>query len=58
MIYTCTNDRYSNDSDQFDSIEDFQAMCEGCFGQRADLTDHGDTVTDETGAVVLRRVAD
>jgi hypothetical protein len=58
MTYTCTNDRYSNDSDTYESIEEFQAMCLACHGERAQLTDNGDTVTDETGAVVLRRVAD
>ena len=54
MTYTCTNDRYCPDAATFDSIEEFQEMCLACFGERAQLTDHGDTVTDETGEAVMR----
>jgi|APGre2960657404_1045060.scaffolds.fasta_scaffold291367_1 hypothetical protein len=57
-MFTCTNDSYCPTADTFESVEDFQAMCEAVFGRRVVLTPRngGDEWLDESGAVVLQRV--
>ncbi len=58
--YTCTSDRYDNSpNNRYDSVEDFQAMCEACFGGRVDLyCDGGEWFDRETGEAVLVPVAE
>lgn len=58
-MYHCTNDRYSNTHEPFDSVEDFQAMCMALFDEEADLyEDGGDYYDRHDGALTLTPVAE
>jgi|TARA_Y100000310_G_scaffold95355_3_gene93177 hypothetical protein len=53
-MFKCTNDRYSNTDVLYDSVEDFQSMCEAVHGERADLYADGSIHCDyATGETVL-----
>jgi hypothetical protein len=51
--YNCVSDRYDQCPTDTYTLDEFQAMCRGCFGEQDDLTQDGDNYRDETGAVVL-----
>lgn len=54
----CVNDRYSNTHQPFDSVEDFQAMCEAVHGEPVPMyEDGGDYYHADTGVRVLTPVA-
>ena len=59
-MYRCTNDLYTRDTDTFETVEDFQAMCLACFDERASLRASGDDFVqdggDYDGQIVLERV--
>jgi hypothetical protein len=54
-MYLCVNDRYTRDTEVYGSVEDFQAMCEACFGERAELYRDGENYHDDTGEIVLQK---
>jgi len=64
MNWICTNDRYCQDPEHFDSVEDFEAMVRECFPDECeDLElregsdrDGQEVVYDEHNEVALRRV--
>jgi len=40
--YICRNDGFTPNPDWFNSVEEFLAMCEGCFGEQPHLTLRGE----------------
>jgi hypothetical protein len=58
-MFVCTNPRYTPITDTFASVEEFQAMCFACFGERAKVCRRVDgRYYDETGAIVLSPTCD
>ena len=48
MALICVSDRYTQNCDRFNDLDDFLAMCRACFGSEPELTCgsdyNGDTV--------------
>ena len=57
-MYICTNDRYCNSNETFESVEDFRAMCEQVFGSAPVLlvSPSGVVIEIPSGEIVLREV--
>lgn len=56
-MFVCTNPRYTPITDTFASVEEFQAMCVACFGERATIRRVDGRYYDET-AIVLSPTCD
>lgn len=57
--YTCTNDRFCNNDENFDSVEDFLKYCVASFGEEPSIEPRNfaaEWIDTDTGEVVLRAV--
>jgi hypothetical protein len=53
MTYRCISDRYDPTGGHYDSVEDFGAMCEACFGEAPELRQDGEQYRDDQGIVLV-----
>lgn len=52
----CTSDRYTQDREEYASVEEFCAMCEACFGEAPELRRVGDEWHDNEGVVLVEEM--
>ncbi len=53
----CVSDTYDQDGGTYDDVADFLRMCDACFGERPDLTEHSGSWY-EGGTLVLEPVSE
>jgi len=59
-VWACYNDTYCHDTEIFETVEEFAAMCEAVYGVapvlKPAIRASGSVMVDEEGSVVLREV--